>query len=393
MKRFQIGSLFDIPIQVDVTFLLVLPLFVYLIGSRVAAITQILNQTLDVGIAVGTLSGGALPWLLGLFAALGLFAGVVLHELGHSLTAMRYGVDIESITLWIFGGIASFAELPENWKQELLIAVAGPVVSVVLGVVCYAGFLVTPASVPTARFVLGYLAVLNVMLAVFNMLPGFPMDGGRVLRALLARNRPYAKATRIAAAVGKGMALLLGIVGLLSFNIILMGVAFFIYIGASSESRQVMLKEAFEGISIRDLMTPVDRVITVQPETSVATLFDRMLTERHVGYPVVDRDGEVVGIITLDDASDVAPVEREAYTVADVMSRDLHTVSPHTDAMEGMETLQQNDIGRLLVTDGGGELLGLVTRTDFMRAFEILSESDARPTDRRRRGDERSIEV
>jgi len=393
MKRFQIGSLFDIPIQVDVTFLLVLPLFVYLIGSRVAAITQIINQTLDAGIAAGTLSGGALPWLLGLFAALGLFAGVVLHELGHSLTAMRYGVDIESITLWIFGGIASFAELPENWKQELLIAVAGPVVSVVLGVVCYAGFLVTPASVPTARFVLGYLAVLNVMLAVFNMLPGFPMDGGRVLRALLARNRPYAKATRIAAAVGKGMALLLGIVGLLSFNIILMGVAFFIYIGASSESRQVMLKEAFEGISIRDLMTPVDRVVTVSPDTSVATLFDRMLTERHVGYPVVDRDGEVVGIITLDDASNVAPVEREAYTVADVMTRDLHTVSPKTDAMEGMETLQQNDIGRLLVTDGGGELLGLVTRTDFMRAFEILSESDARPTDRRRRGDERSIEV
>jgi Zn-dependent protease/CBS domain-containing protein len=393
MKRFRIGSLFGIPIQVDVTFLLVLPLFVYLIGSRVTAITQILNQTLDAGIAVGTLSGGAVPWLLGLFAALGLFAGVVLHELGHSLTAMRYGVDIESITLWIFGGIASFAELPEDWKQEFLIAVAGPIVSVVLGVVCYAGFLATPASIPTARFVLGYLAVLNVMLAVFNMLPGFPMDGGRVLRALLARNRPYAKATRTAATVGKGMALLLGIVGLLSFNIILMGIAFFIYIGATSESRQVMLKEAFEGISIRDLMTPVDRVVTIRPETSVAGLFNRMLTERHVGYPVVDGADEVVGIVTLDDASNIAPVERDAYTVADVMTRDLHTVSPDTDAMEGMNTLQQNDVGRLLVTDDGGQLLGLVTRTDFMRAFEILSEGDAQPADRRGRGDERSIEV
>ncbi|MFB6183100.1 MAG: CBS domain-containing protein [Haloarculaceae archaeon] len=384
MRRFRIGSVFGIPLQLDLTFLLVLPLFAYLIGSRIEATADLLNQVWGAGISTGSLTPGLTPWILGAVAALGLFVGVVLHELGHSVVAMQYGVGIDSITLWIFGGIASFDELPEDWRQELLIAVAGPVVSVVLGVVCFGAFRVLPAEQSAARFVVGYLAFLNLMLAAFNMLPGFPMDGGRVLRALLARTRSYTKATRLAATVGKGVALVLGLIGLFGFNIILMGVAFFIYIGASSESQQIMLKAAFEGIPVRRLMTPADRIISVRPDTSVAALLDQMFEQRHVGYPVVDADGSVVGIVTLDDASQVAPVEREAFTVADVMTTELHTVSPDVDAMEAMQTLQNNDVGRLLVTDSHDELVGIVTRTDFMRAFRVLSESDT--LDDRRRG-------
>ncbi|MDG5776046.1 CBS domain-containing protein [Haloarculaceae archaeon H-GB2-1] len=385
MRRFRIGSVFGIPLQLDLTFLVVLPLFAYLIGARIGETAEVLNQFWSAGIDAAALTGGAMPWILGTAAALGLFVGVVLHELGHSLVAMRFGVHIESITLWIFGGIASFEELPENWRQEFTIAVAGPLVSVALGVVCYAAFRTLPGTADATRFVVGYLAFLNLMLAVFNMLPGFPMDGGRVLRALLARSYPYTRATKIAASVGKVVAFLLGLVGLLSFNIILMGVAFFIYIGATSESQQTVLKAAFEGIPVRRLMTPAERVIAVTPDTSVAALLDQMFEQRHVGYPVVNEDGRVAGVVTLDDASDVSPVERDAYTVADVMSTDLHTVTPDTDAMEAMTALQSANVGRLLVVDETDGLVGIVTRSDFMRALEVLTESGTLDDDSRRK--------
>ena len=203
MRRFRIGSAFGIPIQLDLTFLLVLPLFAWIIGTQIEQTADLLNRSLGTGLDPALLTDGSLVWVLGIVAAVGLFTGVVLHELGHSLVAIRYGFPIESITLWLFGGVAQLTEMPEDWKQELAIAVAGPIVSVVLGGLSYLVFAVLPPTqstvVEAARFVFAYLALMNVALAIFNMLPGFPMDGGRVLRALLARTRPYARATTIAA--------------------------------------------------------------------------------------------------------------------------------------------------------------------------------------------------
>ncbi len=374
MRSFRIGSLFGIPIKLDLTFLIILPIFAYLIGNEVGRTAEMLNTVWNAGLVTDGLTGGLTPWILGIAAALGLFVGVVLHELGHSLTAMHYGFSIDSITLWIFGGIASFTEMPEDWKQELQIAIAGPVVSVLVGAVCYVGFVSLPSSLDTVRFVLGYLALLNFVLAVFNMLPGFPMDGGRVLRALLARTRPYARATQIAAEVGKAFAILLGLWGLFNLQILLVGIAFFIYIGASSESQQVTMKAAFQDVSVRDLMTPRDDLHTVSPDTSVAELMRRMFTERHTGYPVVE-NGNLVGLVTLDDARDVREVERDAYTVDEVMSEDLRTVTPDTDAMTAINEMQGNGIGRLLVVDQFGDLVGLISRTDLMTAFNIIQET------------------
>ncbi|MEF8757604.1 MAG: CBS domain-containing protein [Halobacteriales archaeon] len=374
MRSFRIGSAFGIPIKLDLTFLLILPLFAYLIGSQIEVTTDLLNRVWAAEIAVDPLTAGLMPWIVGIVAAIGLFAGVVLHELGHSLVAMRYDVPIEAITLWIFGGIASMAEIPEDWRQELAISVAGPIVSVIVGVGCYLAFLATPGGFPAVRFVLGYLAVLNVVLAVFNMLPGFPMDGGRVLRALLARNRPYAKATKIAAEVGKGFAILLGLWGLFTFQLIPIGIAFFIYIGAASEAQQVILKAAFEGVTVRDVMTPSSRLHTVAPDTTIAELVERMFQERHTGYPVVE-DGELVGLVTLDDAREVKPVEREAFEVRDVMTTDLTTIDLDADAMAALESMQEEGIGRLLVTDRADNLVGLITRSDLMTAFDIIRSS------------------
>ncbi|MCL7417269.1 MAG: site-2 protease family protein, partial [Halalkalicoccus sp.] len=129
-KSFRIGSLFGIPIKLDVSFLLILPIFAWLIGAQIELLVGPLNAVFGTGLDAADLTTGYRPWLLGLAAALGLFAGVILHELGHSLVAIRYGFPIDSITLWIFGGLAQLSEQPEDWKQELLIAIAGPIVSV-----------------------------------------------------------------------------------------------------------------------------------------------------------------------------------------------------------------------------------------------------------------------
>ncbi|MFB6173661.1 MAG: CBS domain-containing protein [Halobacteriales archaeon] len=380
MRQFRIGSVFGIPIKIDLTFLLVLPLFAWIIGSQVGTWVTQLDALPGAAIDVGPLTAGPMPWVLGAVAAVGLFVGVILHELGHSLVAMRYGFPIDSITLWIFGGIAHLTDMPEDWRQELAIAIAGPIVSIALGAVCYAGFLVLPTSLDVGRFLLGYLALMNVVLAAFNLLPGFPMDGGRVLRALLARNRPFARATQIAAEVGKGFALLLGLFGLLQFNIILIAIAFFIYVGASSEAQQTAMKAAFEGVTVRDVMTPADEVEAVSPDTSVADLIERMFAERHTGYPVV-RDGDLVGLVTLEDAQSVRPVEREAFEVEEIMSRDLTTVPIDAGAMAAFSALQSNGIGRLVVVDARGEFVGLVTRSDLMTAFDVIQTRGPAGTD------------
>ena len=370
MRGIRIGSAFGIPIRLDVTFLIVLPLFAWLIGSDVSNLVTVINGLFGATLPADALSDGSLQWILGGTAAVGLFLCVLLHEFGHSLVAMRYGYEIESITLWLFGGVARFTEIPEDWRQELNITVAGPVVSVLLGVVSYAVFVVLPEAQAAAKFVFGYLALTNVALAVFNMLPGFPMDGGRVLRALLARTRPHAQATQIAAEVGKGFAFLLGIVGLFA-NLFLIALAFFIYMGASSEAQQSVMKAAFQDVTVRDIMTARADLSTVTENTSVAELLDRMFSERHTGYPVM-RDGRLVGMVTLDDARSVREVERDAYRVEDVMTGEVTGISPDSDAMEAIQLMQEQNVGRLPVLDETGELVGLISRSDLVTAFNII---------------------
>lgn len=366
--------MFGIPIKLDLTFLLILPVFAWIIGSQVGLWVENLNVLWHVDLDPGPLTSGGTQWVLGAVAAVGLFAGVVLHELGHSLVAMRYGFPIESITLWIFGGIARLTDQPDDWREELNIAIAGPVVSIALGVGSYAALFVIPTGFPALRFVVGYLALMNLVLAAFNLLPGFPMDGGRVLRALLARNRPFADATRTAAEVGKLFAVLLGLFGILQFNIILIGIAFFIYIGATSEAQQTVMNTAFRNVRVRDIMTEGDELDVVTPDASVADLLEAMFRERHTGFPVVE-NGDLVGMVTLEDAREVPQVERDAYTVEDVMSRDLKTIPASDDAMTAFERIQQHGIGRLLVIDADGELAGLISRTDLMTAFDIIQKS------------------
>jgi Zn-dependent protease/CBS domain-containing protein len=370
MRSFKIGSAFGIPIKLDITFLLILPVFAYIIGTQVDIWIETLNAApFDAQLDTSTLTAGNMQWYLGIAAAVGLFVGVVLHELGHSVVAMHFGFPIDSITLWILGGIAALSDQPEEWSQELLIAIAGPIVSIALGVLSLGALWYLPEGLDFLRFVFGYLALMNFALAAFNLLPGFPMDGGRVLRALLARTRPFARATQIAAEVGKLFALLLGIVGILGFNLILIAIAFFIYIGASSEAQRTVMNAAFQDVSVTDVMT--HDVHTIEPTASVADLMERMFRERHTGYPVT-RNGDVVGMVTLDDARDVKPVERDAVLVEDVMNHEVYSVHESNNAMDALEAMQEEGVGRLVVLDDRDDMVGLVSRTDIMTAFNII---------------------
>jgi Zn-dependent protease/CBS domain-containing protein len=387
MPSYRIGSIFGIPIELDLTFLLILPVFAYVIGSQVGQWVSILNDVLGSAIEPGPLTGEPIiAFGIGAAAAIGLFACVLLHELGHSVVAMRYDVEISSIKLWLFGGVAQLTHFPDDWKQELYIAIAGPIVSIGLGVGLFLAFRYFPSVGGVAGaaviFLLGYLAITNIALAVFNMLPGFPMDGGRVLRAIWARKQSYAVATRRAATVGKAFAFLLGFFALFGgagINLYLVAIAFFIYKGASAEAQQTMIRAAFEGVSVDEVMTPVEDLDTVEADASVSALVEQMFRQRHTGFPVI-QDDQLVGMVTLEDARDVPDVEREVYTVGEIMSRDLHTIAADADAMDAFSRMQEKGVGRLIVTsgpDGEGSFVGLLSRTDLMTALDIIQSSGA----------------
>ncbi len=370
-KSFQVGKIYGIPFKLDITFLLILPVFVWIIGGQIEQVVPVLNDLVGTSIEAEPLMAGNWPWIIGFISAIALFACVTLHELGHSIAAMYYGIEVESITLWLLGGIAKPAEMPKNWVQEFWIAIAGPLVNVLILGVCGIAFLLNPAS-NVLLFLIVYLALLNVVLVVFNMMPAFPLDGGRVLRALLARNQPYVRATRQAAAVGKGFAVLMGLFGLLVFNFFLIAIALFVYIAATSETRQMMLDAAFEGVKIGEIMTPKRKLTTVEVDVPLSDMLDIMMDDRHIGYPVLD-NGELVGLITLDD---IQSSELTDGVVAGAMTPvdQLETVTPETEVMDAFRMLGSNNVGRLPVLNEDGELIGIITRTDLMRAFRIVME-------------------
>lgn len=369
MKNFEIGRITGIPIRLNVTLVVFLPLLAWLISreEQLSFYAALVDSIAPRAVDVAAVQSGTAPVVVGIATALGLFVGVLLHELGHSWTARRYGITITSITLWIFGGMARMEDLPEDWNVELYVALAGPAMSVLVGAVCYASLFVLPAQ-PVLVVVVGSLAVINVTLAIFNLVPAFPMDGGRVLRALLARSRPYAEATRTAATVGKFMAVLMAIFAVLAFAPILLLVAMFVYIAAGAESRATVLRELLKGVTVRELMSTDVRTVT--PETTVAEFLDRVLTERTTTYPVMER-GTVTGVATLDSIRSVPVGDRETTTVADVMGSSPPTVAPDADAFDALSAMSATAGDRVLVVEEG-RFVGQLTTNDFMTAIEVL---------------------
>ncbi|MDK2989565.1 MAG: hypothetical protein PWR16_1094 [Methanoculleus sp.] len=372
----QIGRLAGIPVKLHWSFLLVIPLFAWIIGSQILLTTELIAVLFGVPIDVTLITAGFNPYILGIVVALGLFFGVFIHEMAHSLIAKARGIEIHSITLLILGGVSQMEETMPDPKIELPMALAGPLTSLAVGVISSALVYISAAFVPDPGvagvlvFTFGYLGLLNVLLFGFNLLPAFPMDGGRVLRAWLARRMPLSRATRIAADVGKGFAVIFGIVGLLLLNPILIIIAFFIYIGANQEATYLRYNILLQDVTVADAMsTPV---ATVEPSMPLPQLLEMMYETKHLGFPVVDRRS-LVGIVALADVHKISPANREAMQVRDVMTRTPTTLPPSAPLIDALRIITGQDIGRIPVV-ADGNLVGIVTRTDVLRVMELREE-------------------
>ena len=370
---FRIGRLFGIPILIHYSFILVIPLFAWIIGSQITLTTGMLNEIFQVPIDTTLITAGYIPYVLGTIVALGLFVGVLVHELAHSLVARKKGIRINSITLMIFGGIATMEEGVPDPKAELPMALIGPIASLIVGLFCsgivYAIPAVTtnPAFAGVLIFIFGYLGVLNIILFAFNLLPAFPMDGGRVLRAWLAQRMPLHRATKIAADVGKGFAIVFGLVGLFFFSPFLILIALFIYIGASMESTAVKYSYLLQDVTVGDMMS--SPVISVSQTLPVSDVITMMYSSKHLGFPVVERD-TLIGMVTLADVNRMTSIDREAMQVRDIMTRNPITLPPTAPVIEALKIMSAHNFGRIPVVQDG-RILGIVTRTDIIKVTEL----------------------
>jgi Zn-dependent protease len=368
MRSYTVTSVWGIPIRINVSLIVFLPILAYLIGSggQIELYAGVIESLTGRGFDLEALRAGRMPWVIGITAATGLFVSVTLHELGHSWVALRYDLEIESITLWILGGLAALSEIPREWNREFWIAIAGPITSVLVGGVCYAAVLAIPESSQVIRFVVGWLAIVNVTLAVFNLLPAFPMDGGRILRAILARSRPYASATRIAGRIGVVFAILFAVFGVLNFNPIFLLLAWFIYGAATTESRTVLLDELLHDITVGDIMSRDPR--TVEADTSLREFADRMVRDRRTVYPVTD-DGEVIGAVSLADLGGQRNVDRDSTTVRSVM-REVPRIDVGADAFDTLAAHGGREGLLALVTEDGA-VTGVLSDSDYSHALTI----------------------
>lgn len=317
-------------------------------------------------------------WVMAAVAAVAFFGSVLLHELGHALRALRHGVHIEGITLWLFGGVARFRHLFPSARAEFAIAIAGPLVS--LGLVVAFGLLAWGGGRlgwgDPAVGVLDYLARINGIVLGFNLVPALPLDGGRVLRAYLwHRQGDFAAATASSALAGRIFGMLLigvGILGLFTGagtgGIWIAFIGWFLLQAAQAEATHAILRQAFEGLTVREVMTPDPEA--VPPSMSVEDFLQRAGGPRgHSTYPVIE-GGRLAGMVSLRLAGRVRPEERSRTAIADVMvpRGDVPTISPETGIEETLQRLQEGP-GRALVTEDGA-VAGILSRSDLARVLE-----------------------
>jgi len=368
----RIGSLFGIPVLLHWSFLIAIPLFAWIIGIDIELSSGFVFQLFQVtGTDTSLITSWWMPWILGVIVSLALFFCVLVHELAHCVVALRRGIKINSITLLILGGVSSIEnELPDP-RDELPMSLAGPLTSACLGILAAVVVYLVPRPVSPIGgviiFLFGYLALLNLILFVFNLLPAFPMDGGRVLRAWLAKRMPLPRATKIAADVGKAFAIIFVIFGFLTLNFILIIIGIFIYLGADQEFYAVRSTVLLRDVAVKDVMSA--NLITVEPGLAVPEVIRLMYSTKHLGFPVVE-NGILVGMVTLEDVHRVSEMDRDAKLVRDIMARNLIVVPPTAMLSEAFRLMSRYNVGRIPVVEEG-RLLGIVTRTDVLKVMEL----------------------
>ena len=322
-------------------------------------------------------------WAIGIASAVILFVSVLIHELSHSYIAKKNGLPIGRITLFFFGGVSEMTEEPQDPGLEVRMAAAGPLMSFliagVLGGLWYLGGLAKAPVAVTAT--LGYGALINAVLGVFNLLPAFPLDGGRVFRGTIwKRSKSLIGATRTATRVSEGISLLMMVGGFVAIifgdfvnGIWIIFLGWFIRSGAETSLRQTLVGEALAGVTVGDIMTR--DVLTAPGNITVQQLVSEyFLAHPHGGYPVVEGK-QVLGIVTMQCVRSVPKEKRETVTVKEAMipCERVVTVKPSVSALDALNTMARQNVGRLLILDGT-QLLGIVTRGDLMRAIRTRQE-------------------
>lgn len=328
-------------------------------------------------------AGGPTAAIEGVLFMVALFACVLLHEFGHALAAREFGIHTPDITLLPIGGVARLQSMPDKPWQELIVAIAGPLVNVVIaGVLIFvlhrhAGVEDLERLQQPGIGMLAKLASVNVSLVIFNLIPAFPMDGGRVLRALLAMVMDYARATQIAARVGQAMAFLFGFIGLFG-NPLLIFIALFIYLGAQQEAATAQMKDLALNLTVSQAM--VTHLVSLPEHAALDEAVDALLRTSQHEFPVLDTNGRVLGVLTRDDM--IAALRRHgpATPVVDVMRRDLPVVGPHTPFEAALRQMDACGCPALPVVDRAGRLLGLVTPENV---GEMMLVHSVRPRDGR----------
>ncbi|MDH5639678.1 MAG: site-2 protease family protein [Nitrospira sp.] len=378
LPSWQVGHALGIPIRIHASWFLVFLL---------------VSWTLSTGYLPENLPGlsSIRYWIMGAVAAALLFLSVLLHELGHSYVALRYHIPIDRITLFIFGGVAHMRKEAPSPRAEFLIAVAGPAVSFVLGAIGL-GFAVFAESIQEEPGVHGLiilstlLGMVNMQLGLFNMIPGFPLDGGRVLRAgLWAWGKDFSRATMQAAAVGLGFGVLLGLTGLAMFVGALIGelpdemasngswilfIALFLFAAALASRRQAALRQALASVRVRDLM--VQTVVTLHPACTLDEAVGRYFQPfGYGGFPVVD-DGRLEGLVTVEDIQSVA-VSLWAWRRIDQVMRPVSPtmiIEHDVPIIEAMERMSREGWDRLVVMHDG-QIVGLLTQSAVARFLQL----------------------
>jgi Zn-dependent protease/CBS domain-containing protein len=361
---FKIATVRGIDIKIHVTFFLILVYAAIVFGSA------------------GRGLNGA---VFGIVATLLLFVCVVLHELGHSLVAQRYGITVRDITLWPIGGLARLERMPEKPSQEFWIAIAGPAVNLVIVGLIYVGGSVLASfqmgfdlsalergmlSLQSPSL-LAFLFSTNLFLAVFNLIPAFPMDGGRILRALLASRMPHPRATAIAVGIGQNLALLAGLYGFLTGQFNLVVIAIFVFLGAGSEGQMVQVKNVLEDLKVRQAFT--HRTEALDPDDRLTRAVDLTLSSFQADFPVC-RSGELIGMLTKTDV--LAALQNRGPTafVVSVMRKQFPTVGLDDSLFKAQQAMMENRIEAVPVLENG-QFRGLVTLQDVDEVYRLLSIS------------------
>ncbi|MCF6158256.1 MAG: site-2 protease family protein [wastewater metagenome] len=364
-SRYKLFKLFGFEVRIDTSWLIIAFLLIF---------------TLARGFFPYYYRGlpGITYWWMGVVGALGFFGSIIFHEFWHSFVARRYGMPMKGITLFIFGGVAEMEDEPPNAKTEFLMSIAGPLSSVFLGFAFFGVKMLIPAtaSLIPARGIVSYLSYINLILAAFNMLPAFPLDGGRVFRsAVWGFTDNIRKATKIASWIGSGFGItlmILGILGIFQGNFIggiwFFAIGMFLKSAAQMSYQQVLLRNVLEGKKVGYFMNT--NPITVPPSISIEQFVEDYFYKFHFKmFPVVE-DGHLLGCVTISHVKDIPRNEWNQHVVKEVVQKCMpnNTVKSSTDSLKALSLMRNTGNNRLMVIDGG-TLSGVVTYKDILQYF------------------------